>query len=69
MVRRVYTICSSEGKLDCMASCAHHNRTAQVSVYSTEEKLCACFPGLVATVPETTDGAREVMVVELKAPG
>ena len=52
-----------------MTSCAHHDHTAQVAVYSTEEHLCACFPGLVATVPETTDGAREVIVVELKAPG
>ena len=69
MVRIVYTTCSFEDKLECMASCASHNHTAQVAVYSTEENLCACFPGLVATVPETTDGAREVIVVELKAPG
>ena len=69
MARRYYTICSFEGKLECTMSCAHLNHTAQVSVYSTEENLCVCFPGLVATVPETTDGAREVIVVELKAPG
>ena len=68
MQKKLYH-CSFKGKLECMASCAHLNHTAQVSVYSTEENLCVCFPGLVATVLETSDGAREVIVVELNAPG
>ena len=69
MTTEIIPFVDVEDMLGCMTSCAHLNQTAQVAVYSTEEHLCACFPGLVKTVPETTDGAREVIVVELKAPG